>query len=124
MTLYLAGHQGTYDGPNTEIMLTAEGAGIVETGGRRIPASFRLEQTVVTGHLVMRIDNPQSPARVRIIDRTGRVAARLTVSAGADQALAWPLIDSHSRRLTAGAYYVTFSIPGSYRVVKFTVMSR
>jgi hypothetical protein len=122
--LYLAGHQGAQNGPNTEIVLTADGAGIAETGGRRIPASFRLEQTVVTSHLVMRIDNPQSPARVRIIDRTGRVAARLTVSAGADQAIAWPLIDSRGRRLTAGTYYVTFSTRGSYRVAKFTATSR
>jgi hypothetical protein len=125
VTLYLAGHQGaTQGGPNTEIMLTAEAAGITETGGRRIPASFRLEQTVVINHLVMRIDNPQSPARIRIIDRTGRVAARLTVSAGSDQAIAWPLIDRRGRELAAGAYYVAFAARGSYRVAKFTVVVR
>ena len=123
--LYLAGHQGaTSGGPNTEIMLAADGAGIAETGGRRIRASFRLEQTVVTSHLVMRIDNPQAPARVRIIDQSGRVVARLTLAAGSNQASAWPLLDGRGRRLTAGAYYVTFLTPGSDRVAKFTVVSR
>ncbi|MBM3332073.1 hypothetical protein FJY68_09530 [candidate division WOR-3 bacterium] len=123
--LYLAGHQGaTTGGPNTVTVLTSDGAGVAETEGRRVPASFRLEQTVVSSHLVLRIDNPRSAARVRILDRGGRVVARLAVSAGANQTIAWPLLDGRGRRLTAGAYYVTFSASGASRVAKFTVTSR
>jgi hypothetical protein len=124
--LYLSGHQGTsVNGKNTELVLTAQGAGIGEADrGKVRSAEFRLEQSVVTSHLVMRIDNPQTPARVRIIDRNGRVVARLTVAAGSNQAIAWPLLDSRSRRLSAGTYYAMFSASMIHSMAKFTVAAR
>jgi hypothetical protein len=124
--LYVAGHQGaTSGGKNTDMVLTAQGAGIEEVNrGKVRGAEFRLEQTVVTNHLVMRIDNPQAPARVRIIDRNGRVVARLAVAAGANQAVAWPLLDSRNRRLSAGTYYAVFDAAGAHRVAKFAVTVR
>jgi hypothetical protein len=124
VTLYLAGHQGAYDGPNTEVALTAQGGGIAEAGSRMVPARFRLEQTVVTTRLVLRIDNPRSCARMRIVDREGRVVGRRTVAAGSNQAVAWPLLDESGSRLAAGSYCVTFSTPGASRVARFMVVSR
>jgi hypothetical protein len=124
--LYLAGHQGaTAGGKNTEVVLTAQGAGIEEVNrGKVRSAEFRLEQTIVINRLVMRINNPQTPARVRIVDRTGRVAARLAVAAGSNQAVAWPLLDGRGHRLPAGTYYAAFQTSGTYQVAKFTVVAR
>jgi len=125
VTLYLAGHQGaTSGGPNTEIVLTADGAGVAETEARLAPPSFRLEQNVVTSHLVLRIDNPRAPARIRIIDRNGRVVSRRVVAAGSNQAVVVPLVNSRGQKLAAGSYYATFSMPGTYRVGKFSVVTR
>lgn len=124
--LYLAGHQGSSaGGKNTEWVLTALGAGIEEVNrGKVRSAESRLEQNVVTSHLVMRIDNPRTPARVRIIDRNGRVLARLAVPAGSNQAVAWPLLDSRDRRLSAGTYYAVFDASGARTVARFTVVAR
>ena len=124
--LYLAGHQGSSaSGKNTEVVLTAQGAGISEINGGKVRnAEFRLEQSVVNSHLVMRIDNPETPARVRIVDRNGRVVARLAVAAGSNQAVAWPLLDSRNRRLSAGTYYAVFDAPGAHTMAKFTVVAR
>jgi hypothetical protein len=44
-------------------------------------------------------------------------------AAGSKQAIVWPLLDQHGRRLTAGAYYATFSTPGVYRVAEFAVVA-
>ncbi len=124
--LYLAGHQGSsVNGKNTEVVLTAQGAGIAEVNrGKVQSAEFRLEQSIVNRHLVMRIDNPETPARVRIIDRNGRVMARLTIAAGSSQAVAWPLLDSRNRRLSAGTYYAVFDAAGVHTLAKFTVVAR
>jgi hypothetical protein len=123
--LYVAGHQGTsVDGKNTEIVLTANGAGIAEAGSMKVPVQFRLEQTVVTSQLVMRIDHPQAPARIRVIDRNGRIVGRMIVAAGSNQAIAWPLLDNRGAKLAAGSYFVTFATPGTFRVAKFAVAAR
>ncbi|MCX6842666.1 MAG: hypothetical protein NTX53_10335 [candidate division WOR-3 bacterium] len=124
--LYLAGHQGSSaGGKNTELVLIALGAGIAEGNrGKVRSAEFRLEQSVVTDHLVMRIDNPRAPARVRIIDRNGRVLAKLAVAAGSNQTVAWPLLDSRNRRLSAGTYYAVFDASGARTMAKFTVVAR
>jgi hypothetical protein len=123
--LYLAGHQGTsVDGKNTDITLTANGAGIAEAGSVKVPVQFRLEQTVVTSHLVMRVDHPQAPAHIRIIDRSGRIVARSVVAAASNQAIVWPLVDNRGEKLAAGSYFVTFATPGTLRVAKFAVVAR
>jgi hypothetical protein len=124
VTLYLSGLQGTKDGPKTELVLTAQGAGIADGRTRAAGASFRLEQTVVTSHLVLRVDNPGSVTRVRIFNHSGRVVARLSVAPGANQALAWPLLDAQGRRLAPGVYYASFSSSGPYRTAKFAVAAR
>ena len=124
VTLYFAGHQGTYDGRNTVIVRTAQGAGIAEPGPARPRApQFGLEQTVVTGRLMMRIDNPDKPARIRIIDRNGRIVGRRVVAAGSNQVIAWPLLNYRGQKLAAGTYYATFFTPGTYRVAKFAVVA-
>ncbi len=123
--LYLAGHQGaTSGGPNTEIVLTADGAGIADNGRRQVSAAFRLEQTVVTNHLAMRIDNPSKPARIRIVDQNGRIVARRVVAVGGNQAIAVQLLDNRGERLAAGTYYVTFAATGASRVAKFAIVAR
>jgi len=124
--LYLAGHQSSSSGgPNTEIVLTADGTGVAEPGrGTMRSADFRLEQSIVTDQLVLRIDNPQAPARIRIIDRNGRVVSRQVVAAGSNQAIVVPLLNSRGQKLAAGSYYATFATPGAYRVAKFSVVAR
>jgi hypothetical protein len=124
--LYLSGHQGTSaGGKNTDLVLTAQGAGIAEVNqGKVRSVDFRLEQNVVTSQLVVRINNPDTPARVRIIDRNGRVMAKLAVAAGSNQAIAWPLLDSRNHRLAAGTYYAVFDAAAAHRMAKFTVVAR
>jgi hypothetical protein len=125
VTLYLAGHQGTsVGGKNTEVILTAQG-GIEEAGRNGAPGpEFALEQTIVRTQLVVRVNNPESATRVRLIDRTGRVVGRAMVKAGADQALALPLLDRDSRPLAAGAYFATFASGRTLQTFKFTVVAR
>jgi hypothetical protein len=121
--LYLAGHQGSSaSGPNTETVLTATGAGIAESG-RPIPtaASFRVEPTVTRTTLVLRAGNLLRAATVRIIDREGRSVARVAVSAGADIAVAWPLVDREGMRLPAGVYLALLSNGGTRLARRFVI---
>jgi hypothetical protein len=124
--LYLAGHQGaTVGGKNTEIVLTAQSAGIAENGraGNSGP-KFALEQTVVRTHLVVRVTNLESATRIRVIDRTGRVVGRVTVKAGANQAVAVPLLDRNGKPPAAGAYFATFAGGRALQTSKFVVVAR
>jgi hypothetical protein len=122
--LYLSGHQGTMEGPNTAVVLTAQSGGIEEQRHGAAGQSFRLEQTVVTTHLVVRAENQWSPVRVRILDSDGRVKARLAIAAGSNQAVVWPLLDVRGQRLPAGTYYAAFHAAGTHGVSKFAVVAR
>jgi hypothetical protein len=120
--LYIAGHQGASGGPNTEIVLTALASGVAE--GPRPPApaaAFRVEPTVATVRLNLRIDSPLDRASVRIVDRTGRIRARFDLAPGVDQTVSWPLLDANGTRLGPGVYYAALQ-SGSQRLVqKFAV---
>jgi len=121
--LYLAGHQGTSaGGPNTEIVLTAGGAGVAEPGQQvRVAPAFSVEPTVVKATLVLRADNLRRVANVRVIDRVGRCVARVPLSAGKDVAVFWPLLDQDGRRLPAGVYHAVLTTVGATLARRFVV---
>lgn len=121
--LYLAGHQGTsVDGKNTEIVLTANGAGVAESGKPiRVAPAFMVEPTVAKTALVLRAGNLPRAANVRVIDRAGRCVARVQVSAGKDIAVSWPLLDRDGRRLPAGVYYAVLTTTGATLARQFVV---
>jgi hypothetical protein len=121
--LYLAGHQGaTSGGPNTEIMLTADGAGIAEPGNQvRTAPAFTVEPTVARTALVLRAGNLPRAANVRVIDLSGRCVARIPIRAGKDVAVSWPLLDRAGRRLPAGVYHAVLTTGGATLVRQFVV---
>jgi hypothetical protein len=120
--LYFAGHQSGANGPNTELVLTAQGSGVAEGPRPTAPAAaFCVEPTVATVRLNLRIDSPLDRASVRIVDRTGRIRARFDLPAGVDQTVSWPLLDANGARLGPGVYYAALQ-SGSRRLVqKFAV---
>jgi hypothetical protein len=124
VTLYLAGHQGaTAGGHNTDLEITSQAAGIEEPGEQaKSDLGFRLERTLVSDRLVMRIGNLPAPARIRILDRGGRVIAKLRLSAGSEQTIAWPLLDRKGRLLSAGSYLAALNCNGRTQVRKFAVL--
>jgi len=120
--LYLAGHQGTQGGPNSEIVLTAEGAGVAEPGNQvRAAPAFTVEPTVAKTSLVLRAGNMARAANVRVIDRTGRCVARVPIRAGKDIAVSWPLLDRDGRRLPAGVYHAVLATAGATLARRFVV---
>ncbi len=121
--LYLAGHQGTSaGGPNTEIVLTAGGAGVAEPG-KPVPVApaFFVEPTVARTTLVLRAGNLGRAANVRVINRVGRCVARIPLSAGKDVAVSWPLLDRDGRRLPAGVYHAVLTTVGATLARQFVV---
>jgi hypothetical protein len=121
--LYLSGHQGTsVDGKNTEIVLTANGAGVAEHGSQiRVAPAFTVEPTVVRTALVLRAGNLPRAASVRFIDRSGRCVARVPISAGKDVAVSWPLLGRDGRRLPAGVYHAILTTAGATLARQFVV---
>jgi hypothetical protein len=121
--LYVAGHQGaTSGGPNTEVVLTADGAGITEPGRQvRVAPAFVVEPTVARTALVLRAGNLPRAANVRVIGRSGRCVARVPIRAGKDIAVSWPLLDRDGRRLPAGVYHAVLTTGGATLVRQFVV---
>jgi hypothetical protein len=121
--LYVAGHQGTSaDGKNTEIVLTADGAGIAENGKPvRFAPAFTVEPTVARTALVLRAGNLPCAVNVRVIDRAGRCVARVPISAGRDIAVSWPLLDRGGQRLPAGVYHAVLTTAGATLARRFVV---
>jgi hypothetical protein len=76
--LYIAGLQGSIDGPNTEIVLTASQAPGVGQG-RTLPRSafgLRIEPTVASNRILVLMTIPAgSAAALRVTDRTGLIVA-------------------------------------------------
>ncbi len=105
--LYLAGHQGSYSGPNTDIVLTSSPmTGISEGAGRPLDFALALEPTVATGQVRIRLSVPTgSHPSLRVIDRSGRLVARIGVPESG-QPIAWRPLDRAGRRLAAGSYLV------------------
>jgi len=122
--LYLAGHQGSSSGgPNTEIQLTAQGAGIGEAGNvPKLHAALRVEPNVAASRLVLSVNNPQAPALIRIAHQSGRVVNRLTLAPNRDgNVIVVPLVDREGRPLAAGTYFASMTCAGEREVRKFTV---
>jgi hypothetical protein len=120
--LYLAGHQGTQGGPNSETVLTAEGTGVAEPGNQvRAAPAFTVEPTVARTAMVLRAGNLARAANVRVIDRAGRCVTRVPISAGKDVAVSWPLLDRDGRRLPAGVYHAILTTAGTTLARRFVV---
>ncbi|MCX6842669.1 MAG: hypothetical protein NTX53_10350 [candidate division WOR-3 bacterium] len=120
--LYLAGHQDGEGGPNTEIILTASLAtGISEGAGRPLGLALRLEPTVATGRIGIRLTVPPgSHPSLRVIDRGGRLVARIAVPASG-QPIVWLPLDRNGRRLAAGTYLVVLLSRGQRMVRKLVL---
>ena len=107
--LYLAGHQGSQGGANTDLVLTSSPA----TGVEEKPASrtaltqFSLSPSVVSSHAPVSISvGTAAPSVIRVVDRTGRVVNRVKLpgSDAGKQTVAWQPLDSEDRPLARGSY--------------------
>ncbi len=106
--LYLTGHQSSSkNGPNTDIVLTSSPMTGVSEGVRR-PLGLRLalKPTVVTDRVEVRLAAPAgSHPSLRVVDRSGRLVARISVPESG-QSVLWRPLDRDGRRLAAGTYLV------------------
>ena len=121
--LYLAGHQGSsMSGPNTDIILTASQAtGVSEDVSRALGLALKLEPTVATGRVGIRLSAPAgSHPSLRVIDRGGRLVARIAVPASG-QLIAWLPLDRNGHRLAAGTYLVVLQSRGERLVRKLVL---
>jgi hypothetical protein len=112
--LYLAGHQsGSMGGPNTEVILTASPAtGVSEGASRPLGLALALEPTIATGRVEIRLSAPAgSHPSLRVIDRGGRLVAKIAVPASG-QPIAWLPLDRNGGRLAAGSYIVVLQSRG------------
>jgi hypothetical protein len=123
VSLYLSGHQGgTQNGPNTEFVLTAGAASITESGRpARIASAFTVEPSVARTALVFRAASVTRMTSVRIVGRDGRCVARVSIRAGKDVAVSWPLLDRDGRRLPAGIYHAVLATDGGLLARRFVV---
>jgi hypothetical protein len=123
--LYMAGLQSSsMDGPNTSIILVAAQSAIGE--GRvlpRPPSGLRLEPSVAARHAAVRITVSAGPeAGLRVIDRGGKLVARISVPASAtDRSLFWNLTGSDGRGLATGTYFVILAGPGERLMHKLVI---
>ena len=120
--LYLAGHQGNEGGPNTDVILTASPpTAVSEDGGRRLGLALSLEPTVASGPVAIRLSAPLgSTARLRVVDRSGRLVARLVIPESG-QPFFWNPLDQNGRRLAAGTYLVVLRHGGELLARKLVV---
>jgi len=105
--LYFAGLQGTMDGLNTEIALTASQlSGLAEGEPRRLGhIQLVLAPSVVTRTLVQWVWSPDQDARLSILDAAGRVVSRMHVgqTVTAPRRIVWQVKDRAGRPLAGGA---------------------
>jgi len=122
--LYLAGHQGSSSGgPNTEIQLTAQGAGIGEAGNVPKPhAALRVEPNVAASRLVLSVNNPQAPALIRIAPSI-RPRSEPVDPGPEPRRQRDRRAPRRSGRppLAAGTYFASMTCAGEREVRKFTV---
>lgn len=106
--LYLAGLQGDYGGANTSVVLNASQAPGVSEGRQVVHQSLelRVEPTVATGQVEIRLSAPagEHPSLL-VVDRNGRLMARIAVPASG-QPIVWLPLDRNGHRLAAGTYLV------------------
>ena len=120
--LYVAGHQGNKSGPNTVVVLTSSQMTGVSEGARR-PVGFalELEPTIATGRVGIRLSAPAgSQPSLRVVDRGGRLVARIAVPASG-QPIVWRPLDREGRRLAAGTYLVVLQGNGQRLVRKLVL---
>ncbi len=111
--LYLAGHQGSQSGPNTETVLTASQlAGVSESRSRSMGLTLKVTPTVSPGPFVIRVASPAGARlSLRVVDQSGRLVSRIPVSEG-KQPLTWLPLGPDGRRLRAGTYVVILQAGG------------
>jgi hypothetical protein len=124
--LCLAGLQGSIDGPNTEIVLTASQAPGISQGRTLPPSAFglRIEPTVTSGPIHVLMTMPTgSAATLRVTDRTGLIVARIKVPSASqsERTMVWSPVDRKGRRLAAGTYFVTLSVSDQRLTGKFFI---
>lgn len=109
-------------GPNTDIILTASPPTGVSEGGSRPPGlALSLEPTVASGPVAIRTSVPHGPAaKLRVLDRSGRLVARLEVPESG-QPFVWTPLDRTGHRLAAGTYLVVLQ-NGGERLVRKRVL--
>lgn len=120
--LYVAGHQGNQEGPGTVAVLTSPPmTGVSEEARRPLGLTFGLNPTVAAGPVGIRISAPTgSRPSLRIVDRSGRLVARIAVPE-ADQPIQWLPLDREGRRLAAGTYLVVLQNNGERLVRKLVL---
>jgi len=122
INLYLAGHQGSKSGPNTAIILTAsQMTGVSEDARRHLGFALAVEPSVAAGRVSIRLSAPAgSHPSLRVIDRGGRVVARIGVPESG-QPFAWRPLDREGGRLAAGTYLVVLQGNGERLVRKLVL---
>jgi hypothetical protein len=120
--LYVSGHQGNKDGPNTDIVQTSSQlTGISEGGRRPLGLALALEPTVASGLVGIQLSVPAgSRASLRVVDRGGRLVARIGVPASGEP-VSWRPLDREGRRLAAGTYLVVLQGNGERLVRKLVL---
>jgi hypothetical protein len=121
--LYLAGHQSSNkSGPNTEVVLTSSPMTGVSEGIRRpLCLMLALKPTVATDRVEVRLSVPAgSHSSLRVVDRGGRLVARINVPESG-QSIVWRPLDRDGKRLAAGAYLVVLQGNGERLVRKLVL---
>ena len=120
--LYVTGHQGNKSGPNTEVVLTSSQMTGVSEGARRpLDLTFELKPTVAAGPVGIRLSAPSgSHPSLRVVDRGGRLVARIGVPESG-QPIVWRPLDREGRRLAAGTYLVVLQGNGERLVRKLVL---
>jgi hypothetical protein len=120
--LYLAGLQGSYSGANTVVVLTASQlTGVSEETRRPLEVTLAVKPTVATDVVGIRAVVPGgSHPALRVVDRTGRLVARVGVPESG-QLIAWRPLDREGRRLAAGTYLVVLQVSGERLVRKLVL---
>ena len=120
--LYLAGHQGSYGGANTELVLTASQAtGVSEGKSRSLRCALVLEPSVTAGRVEIRLAVPAgSRPSLRVVNRDGRLVARIAAP-DSGQSIAWLPLDRAGHRLAAGTYLVVLQCGGERLVRKLVL---
>jgi hypothetical protein len=124
--LYLAAHQGSIDGANTDIILSAgEASAIEEMPGSDVSRPcLSIENRIVSRYVVLRAAVPIGmPGRLRIVGPTGRVQATIAVPReGVSEAIIWTPKDRNGRRLAPGPYFAVLSAGGQRLIDRFMVV--
>jgi hypothetical protein len=120
--LYVAGHQGNQGGANTVTVLTSSPMTGVNEGTRRpLGMTFELRPSVAAGPVGIRLSAPTgSHPSLRVVDRVGRVVARIGAPES-EQLVVWRPLDRDGRRLAAGTYLVILQVEGERLVRKLVL---